>query len=143
MPWWGWVVIGAILLGTEMFVIDVQFYLVFFGAAAIVVGLLDLGIEWPEWAQWLAFAALSIGALVAFRKRVYELGRKPTGHTDVPMHIGNRVELAARLDPGQSCRVEYKGSTWTARNVDQAPLSGEVEIAGVDGLTLHVRRLEH
>ena len=34
MPWWGWITIGAILLGSEMLLIDAQFYLVFLGLAA-------------------------------------------------------------------------------------------------------------
>ena len=144
MPWWGWLVIGAILLGTEMFVIDAQFYLVFFGVAAAIVGLFGLaGAPWPDWAQWLAFAALSIFALVGFRRRIYAKFRRSVGPVEAPLHVGDRVALDCALAPGQTCRVEYRGSTWTARNVDVAPLSGEVEIASIDGLTLHVRKLGH
>ncbi len=42
MPSWGWLVVGIGLLGVEMFVIDAQFYLVFLGASAALVGLLGL-----------------------------------------------------------------------------------------------------
>ena len=47
---------------------------------------------------------------------------------------------AARLEPGQSGRVEYRGSSWNARNTGAAPIEagGEAVIARVDGLTLHV-----
>lgn len=143
MPWWGWLVIGAMLLGAEMFVIDAQFYLVFFGLAAALVGFLGLvGVELSAAAQWLAFALLSIAAMLGFRKRVYEKIRKPgAGEVDQPLRMGDRVTLGARLEPGETCRVEYRGSTWTARNTDQSALSGEVEIVQVDGLTLHVRHL--
>ena len=41
MHWWVWIVIGAILLGSELAFVEAQFYLVFLGAAALVVGLLD------------------------------------------------------------------------------------------------------
>ena len=55
MTWWGWLVLGIGLLGVEMFVIDAQFYLVFIGVSAAVVGLLGLaGIGMPEWLQWLS-----------------------------------------------------------------------------------------
>ena len=141
MPWWGWLVIGALLFGSEMFVVDAQFYLVFFGAAAAAVGLLGLaGVALPVWAQWLVFAALSIVAMVGFRKRIYEKVRKRGGPVDKPMQAGDRIELRSPLEPGKSSRVEYRGSTWTARNTDQTTLSGEVEIARVEGLTLHVRK---
>ena len=60
MTWWSWMVLGALLLGAELFAIDAQFYLVFLGVSAVLVGLTSLfGIVMPEWAQWMAFAALS------------------------------------------------------------------------------------
>ena len=49
MPWWGWMIVGAILLGAELMVIDAQFYLVFLGLAAMAVGLADLtGVGGPQ-----------------------------------------------------------------------------------------------
>ena len=38
MPWWGWVVVGAALLGAEI-VVPTDFYLVFLGLSALAVGL--------------------------------------------------------------------------------------------------------
>ena len=50
MRGWGWVVAGVALLALELLGIDAQFYLVFLGAAAIVVGVLTLvGPEVPLW----------------------------------------------------------------------------------------------
>ena len=43
MAWWAWCLVGVVLFGIELLVIDVQFYLVFAGLAAVatvVVGLL-------------------------------------------------------------------------------------------------------
>jgi membrane protein implicated in regulation of membrane protease activity len=40
MSWWGWVIGGAVLLGAELAFVDAQFYLVFVGSAALVVGLI-------------------------------------------------------------------------------------------------------
>jgi membrane protein implicated in regulation of membrane protease activity len=42
MPWWGWIIVGALLMGAELFVIDAQFYLVFLGVSAIAVGVIAL-----------------------------------------------------------------------------------------------------
>ena len=39
MTWWGWIIAGAILLGAELTFVNAQFYLVFIGSAAILVGL--------------------------------------------------------------------------------------------------------
>lgn len=140
MPDWGWLVLGVLLLSAEMFLIDAQFYLVFMGAAAIVVGLLAwLGMPLPQAGEWVLFAVLSLLAMLTFRRRLYEKLRKPQDTVPEALTVGDRVVLPESLMPGQTCRVEYRGSSWTARNVDQAALSGEVEIAHVEGLTLQVR----
>lgn len=142
MPWWAWLVLGIGLLGVEMFVIDAQFYLVFIGLSAAVVGLLGLaGIQLPEWVQWLVFSGLAIVAMLTFRRRLYEMTRGRIGVVDERLTVGDRVVIPARLEPGQSGRVDYRGSSWTARNTgSQAIEAGrEAVIAAVDGLTLHVK----
>ena len=142
MPWWAWLVLGIGLLGVEMFVIDAQFYLVFVGLSAAIVGLLGLvGVDLPSWLQWLAFSALALGAMFGLRQRLYDMIRKRGGQVDERLTIGDRVVIAARLEPGQSGRVDYRGSSWTARNVDSRAIEAgsEVSIAAIDGLTLHVK----
>lgn len=142
MPWWGWLVVGIGLLGVEMFLVDAQFYLVFLGVAAAVVGLIGLsGVVLPDWAQWLTFSALAIVTMVAFRRRVYQLVRGRTGLVEERLTLGDRVTVPVLLEPGHSCRVQYRGSSWTARNVDQVAIQPDREavIAQVDGLTLHIK----
>jgi hypothetical protein len=73
MMWWGWMVLGALLLSAELFAVDAQFYLVFLGVSAALVGVLALaGIELPEWGQWALFAVLALISFVTFRKSLYE-----------------------------------------------------------------------
>jgi membrane protein implicated in regulation of membrane protease activity len=142
MPWWAWLVLGIGLLGVEMFVIDAQFYLVFVGLSAATVGLLGLvGVDLPSWLQWLVFSALALGAMFGLRQRLYDMIRKRGGQVDERLTIGDRVLIAARLEPGQSGRVDYRGSSWTARNVDSRAIEAgsEASIAAIDGLTLHVK----
>lgn len=142
MPWWAWMVAGIGLLGVEMFVIDAQFYLVFVGLSAAAVGLLGLfGVDLPYWAQWLVFSGLALGAMLAFRRRLYEMVRNRSGHVEERLTVGDRVVVASRLEPGETGRVEYRGSSWQARNSGEAPIEAgrEAVIARVDGLTLHVR----
>jgi len=142
MPWWLWLVVGIGLLGVEMFVIDAQFYLVFLGASAAIVGLLGLsGVALPDWAQWLTFAALAIVAMLTFRRRIYELVRSRSGHVEERLTLGDRIVVPVRLEPGQTCRVDYRGSSWTARNSDERVIEAgrEALIAQVDGLTLQLK----
>ena len=141
MPWWGWLVAGVALLAIEMFVIDAQFYLVFLGASAALVGLLGLaGLAMPEWVEWLTFAVLAIFAMVAFRRRLYELMRRQDAPVEERVNTGDLVMVPTRLEPGQTCRVDYRGSSWNARNAGGNAIEAgtEARISSVDGLTLHL-----
>jgi membrane protein implicated in regulation of membrane protease activity len=145
MPWWAWIVIGAIMFGSELAFVDAQFYLVFFGTAALIVGMVGLsGIAMPEWLQWLVFAGLSIASLVLFRKQLYDTLRKHDERMEGGP-TGELVTLPVDLAPGASCRVEYRGSTWTAQNTSDHVLSADSQarIVNVDGLTLMIRPPKH
>ena len=79
MSWWGWIIAGAILLGAELAFVNAQFYLVFIGSAAIVVGMITVATPvLPPWSQWAIFAVLAIVSMVTFRSRIY---RKLRGAT--------------------------------------------------------------
>ena len=82
MTWWGWVIAGAILLGAELSFVSAQFYLVFIGSAAILVGLATLALPLADWLQWALFALLAIVSMVAFRSRIYRRvhGTAPAVH---------------------------------------------------------------
>lgn len=142
MPWWSWVVTGALLFAAEMFGINAQFYLVFVGTAAIVVGLIgSLGMIMPEWAQWLSFAALALLLMIGFRERLYRRFRETNEFVEERLQLGARILIPERLAPEASCRVDYKGTSWTARNVDREPIEAgvEAEICETVGFILHVR----
>jgi membrane protein implicated in regulation of membrane protease activity len=142
MPWWGWIILGLLLLGSELAFLDAAFYLVFIGAAAAVVGLVLLGgILMPFWAQWILFAVLAIVAMVLFRQRLYQFVRgrgKGWGRT----LVDDFVRIEESLAPGQSCRIQHRGSSWTARNKGELKIDSgdEVRVISVDGLTLNVSK---
>jgi len=116
MDWWAWIAIGAVLLGSELAFIDAQFYLVFVGASALVVGFLELtGLLPLLWMQWAVFGILAVVSVVVFRRRIYsKLRRKIPDMEHGP--VGNTVVLPTSLQPGESCRLEYCGSSWNATN---------------------------
>jgi len=142
MLWWGWLVLGIGLLAVEMFLIDAEFYLVFLGASATIVGLLALiGVPLPQWAQWLLFAALAIVSMVGFRRRVYTLVRGNAAPVQQRVTAGDKVVVPTLLEPGQTCRVEYRGTSWSARNVDVRAIAAgsEAVISDIEDLTLHLK----
>ena len=144
MEWWSWCILGVVLLGIELFAVDAQFYLVFAGLAAIIVGLLGLvGIDLPVWAQWLSFAVLALATMFTVRQQIYAmLMSKPT-LGKINTDVDQRIVVTQELAPGKSCRIEYRGSGWTAVNVGERPIAAgaAARIDSIDGLTLHVRAL--
>jgi inner membrane protein len=144
MQWWSWLVVGSILLGSELAFVDAQFYLVFVGAAALLVGFADLaGVIDAPWLQWLVFAVLAIGSMLTFRRRIYERMRGTLPVVKGGL-AGEIVTVPEVLPPGETCRLEYRGSSWNAINGgDDAIAAGtHARIKRVDGLTL-VLRAEH
>ena len=140
MTWWGWVIAGAILLGAELAFVNAQFYLVFVGSAAILVGVATAAAPLPEWAQWALFAVLAAGSMVTFRNRVYR-----RLHTTLPPvetgPAGGLITLQAALGAGESCQAEYGGTYWTVRNDGDTAIAagGRARIARVQDLTLLVK----
>jgi membrane protein implicated in regulation of membrane protease activity len=133
-------VLGAILLGAEMFAVDAQFYLVFLGLSAIIVGVTDLvGIAMPLWAQWAVFAVLSLISMFTFRKSLYEKlrGNMPGFRESV---TGDKVSINEDLEPGSETRVDLRGTRWTVRNIGSATIPGgsHARVIKTEGLVLHV-----
>ena len=141
MQWWAWITVGAVLLGSELTFVNAQFYLVFIGSAALVVGFLDLaGVLAADWLQWSLFALLAIVSVVAFRRRIYErMRRKLPAMNTSPQ--GEVVILPAELPPGETCRLEFRGCSWSAVNGGRCVIAAgaRARIARVDGLTLVVQ----
>jgi len=141
MPWWGWIVFGALLLGAELFVIPTDFFLVFLGVSAIAVGAVTwLGVA-SATVQWLLFAAGAVVSLVLFRRRFAARTAQPAN----PRVEGLVGEVGTAREPiaaGATGRVELRGSPWSAQNVGDAIESGaRVRVERVEGLTLCVRRI--
>lgn len=141
MSWWGWIIGGAILLGAELAFVDAQFYLVFVGSAAFIVGLLTVAApSMAPWAQWLAFAILVLVSMLTFRSRIYDRMRGHGRAVDMGP-AGREITLPVSLAPGEKCQVEYAGAFWTAHNESNSPipLGAHARITSVRGLTLVVR----
>lgn len=142
MPWWGWIAAGAMLFVAEMGFVDMEFYLVFLGASALILGLVGLGgIELPVWGQWLTFGALALVSLGFFRKRLYAKIRARV--EDLPDNVEGEIGVSrGRLEPGATGQVELRGTHWTAYNAGDVALDegDRVTVERTEGLVLRVRK---
>ena len=140
MTWWQWTVLGGILLGAELLGLDAQFYLIFIGLSALLVGMAELlGISMPLWVQVAVFAVFSLGFVYAFRRTVYDRIRGTSEGYPEPLN-GETVRVEDALEPGQEARIEYRGTRWTVRNTGDGSIASgaRARVVKVDGLTLHV-----
>jgi membrane protein implicated in regulation of membrane protease activity len=140
MTWWAWMILGAVLLGAELFAVDAQFYLVFLGVSAAIVGLATLfGVTLPEWGQWLSFAIVSLIFFVTFRAAFYTKLRSG-GQGFENKIAGDSVSVTDEIASGGHGRAQYRGSDWNVHNVgEQAIAAGSrAKVVEVDGLTLKV-----
>ena len=143
MPWWIWLIGGLALMGVELTAVDAAFYLMFLGAAAVLVGLLELGgVGLPAWGQWLVYAILAITSLVLFRKRLYSRlrGGLP-GYESVA--AGGLVHVAGDLAVGGETRVRYRGTEWTARNLGPEVIAAgaTARVVQAEGTVLEIEGL--
>jgi membrane protein implicated in regulation of membrane protease activity len=140
MLWWHWIVLGLVLAVLELASAG-GFFIIFFGAGAIVVGLLTVAeLSGPLWVQWLLFSLLSLLSLAFFRNPLLRRMRAamPTRPVD-----SLTSDIATAIDdilPGAVGRAELRGAAWSARNVGAAPLmkGQRCTVRRVDGLMLHI-----
>ena len=141
MPWWGWMVIGMLLLGAELFIIEADFFLVFLGVAAIATGLFtllfDLGLA-PQLVLFVIYTALAL----AIGKRWYA----EPDHADQSIKLNDPSrrmidKIVTVVDPvdDHGGRVKVGDGEWTARG-GPAAAGEKVRIVAVDGNCLSVVR---
>jgi len=138
MPWWGWMVVGCMLLAGEA-AVTADFYLALIGLAALTVGLLGLGLEGPLWLQYALFAVLSVGYLVGFRGRLAE--RLGASGEEPPLLEGEIAIVQEDIAPGATGRAELRGATWIARNRSHETLSSgtRARVEKTEGLVIQIR----
>ena len=136
MSWWLWILLGVALSMLELASTG-GFYLIFFGIAAFLIGLLGaVGLAGPTWAQWFVFPVFSIILLGAFRRPLLRMMQVETGPVD--SLVGQIALPLESIDPGAVGRAELRGSAWSARNLHSAVLAPgqRCRVERVDGLTL-------
>ena len=140
MVWWSWVLFGLVLCLGELLTPG-GFVILFFGASAIGIGILELvGLVNTPWLQWLLFSVLSILALLALRRPL-----KERFQSKKPDHLSDNVsgETAAAIKDipaGSIGQVELRGTNWRAQNIGANTINkgDKCRVDAVEGVTLKV-----
>jgi membrane protein implicated in regulation of membrane protease activity len=138
MSWWHWIVVGLILIALEM-AASGGFYVIFFGIAAIAIGVLHaLGIAGPLWFQILLFSATAVASMLFFRRPLLRWMNLEGPGKDVDSLVGQTAIPLEDIEPGAVGRAELRGTVWTARNRAAAALrkGQRCTVTGVDRLMI-------
>jgi inner membrane protein len=136
MDWWVWVLIAFLL---EFFATTA--HIGFFAVGAFLVALIvGVGIPMPLWGQLLTFSISSVILLVFVRPIVVrKLGFNITKVVD--SLVGEQAIAMSDMPVSAEGKAEMRGSSWTARNVGETPLTKgqRCVVTEVVGLTILVR----
>jgi membrane protein implicated in regulation of membrane protease activity len=141
MMWWYWIVLGLVLAGIEL-ATPGGFFIIFFGMSAFLVGLLQAaGLARAAWLQWLLFSVIAVVALAFFREPLLRRMQLRERTREVDSLVGEVAVASTDIPPGRYGRAELRGSSWSARNVGEAPVRGgqRCRVVAVDGLMLDIR----
>lgn len=142
MAWWGWMVLGVMLVIVELVVMDAAFYLMFVGVAAVLVGLLAIALPDASMAGMvMLFGVTSLVLMVGFRRKLYErMKARNPGFSSAP--VGVLIRIDEDIPPDGDSRIEYRGARWAAHNVSKEllPAGSRVVVRGMEGTTLLVAR---
>jgi membrane protein implicated in regulation of membrane protease activity len=135
---WNWLILAVVLLVLETIIPGVHF--LWFGLAAVVVGILSLAVDmaWP-W-QVLIFVLLSV-AVVFWVKRFV---RPDVAISDLPdlnvrgqQYVGRSLVVEQAIANGRG-KVRVGDTLWSAEGPD-APAGTSVTVTGTRGTVLVVK----
>jgi len=136
-PHWAWLIAGLVLAVAEMVVPGV--FLIWFAAAALIVGLLTAALPIALPVEVVLFAALSLASVLASRKF---LSRHPIESADPLLNqrgarlIGQSVVVTQAFEHG-SGRVRCGDTEWLAQGPD-ASAGARMTVTGSQGSVLIV-----
>ncbi len=134
---WSWFIVAVALFVLETLVPGVHF--VWFGLAAVIVGILGLAVDIPwEW-QLIAFAIIS--CITVFFVRRYAgpemaISDEPGLNLRAGQYVGRVVTVAEAIADGRG-KVRVGDTLWPAQGLD-APQGARVRITGTHGTVLLV-----
>jgi membrane protein implicated in regulation of membrane protease activity len=139
MPWWAWILLGLVLLGLELLLGTL--FLLFAGAAALIVGLFAFIDGGPAWVEWLLFVVLSVVLVLLLRRPLLGRFKIRSDSGDIDRLVGETAVAAEDLPPGEIGKVEMRGTSWSAQNAGLDPIGRgqRCTVEEVQGLKLRVR----
>jgi hypothetical protein len=134
---WNWLILGALLLALEL--IAPGMFMMWLGLAALLVGIISLGIDWPWQAQLVAFAVFALVSIPAWR----HFARKVEAPDDSPFLNNRAAGFVGRVFTLEKPIVNGIGTvrvddTWWRVSGPDSPAGSRVKVVRSDGASLFV-----
>ena len=138
-----WIVAGIVMLVLEFIVPGLIIF--FFGAGAILTGIICMIFDVPVGLQFLIFAVSSVGSLVLLRKKFSGIfhGKVNSNGTedDFDEIIGKQCKVVETISPPNTGKVEFRGTHWKASADEEIESGSSIEITGKENITLKVKKI--
>lgn len=137
LQFWHWWILGALLAGVEALAPGIFF--IWFGAAALLVGIVALILPGMGWeAEIVLFAVLAVVAAFIGRRFLHRRtpSRDPALNRRGERYVGRRFTLETAIVNGRGS-IKVDDSVWRAEG-PELPAGRRVKVVGVDGAVLRV-----
>ena len=135
---WNWLILGGLLFALEL--IAPGAFMIWFGMAAGLVGLVAIIFDISWQTQLVMFAALSVAAVIIARKYLRsgsdDQQARPLLNRRAHQLVGKTYVVAEAIENG-SGKVRVGDTLWRAEGPD-AKQGDRVTVTGADGTTLLV-----
>ncbi len=137
LDWWHWWIAAAVLAVFETFLPGA--IAIWFAAAAVVVGGLQLVVPIPWQLQLVLFAVLGVLAILVWRRmRPQDVEPQESNMLNqrAAQYLGQTFTLVEPLVNGNG-KIRVADTVWMVKGAD-APVGSTVKVTAVDGATLRV-----
>ncbi|MGH6769002.1 MAG: NfeD family protein [Xanthobacteraceae bacterium] len=134
---WNWFILAAVFLLIELAAPGV--FMLWLGLAAIMVGVISIGVQLSWQAQFIAFALLSVACIPAWRyfaRRVETPADRPFLNRRAEGYVGRVFTLDKPIVDGVGT-IRIEDTVWRVSGPD-LPAGSRVKVAEADGADLVV-----
>lgn len=138
-----WIVAGIVMLILEFIIPGLIIF--FFGAGAILTGIVCMVFDVPIGLQFIIFGVTSVVSLILLRNRFSSVfhGKVNSSSTenDFDEVIGEKCKVVQTIPANNFGKVEFRGSNWKAIADEEISVDETVEIIKKENITLKVKKI--
>ncbi len=139
--WWHWIVLGLILIASEIFI--PLFIVLWFGLSALIVGLVDLGFETTFMSELFLWIALSLIFLALWFIFFKDKTITKSGQSDFT--LDTKGVVIQKISPTNRGKVQFEAPVlgdrvWQASSDEIVEIGESVHIVEVIGQLIKVKK---